>query len=171
MILIPINQIRRLALKRWVFLAAAGLQFGCGLVFLADLISEWRADFVHASIELVAVIALSLGAGLFLRESLKLMRRNTRIERELEAASGAFQTVLEHHFNDWGLSTAERDVALLTIKGVSIADIAQMRGTQQGTIKAQSTAIYRKSGVSSRAELVSVMIEELISGIKVEDAA
>ena len=161
---------RRLpGLKRYIFFIAAALQLGCGLVFLSDLISEWRAQRLHAEIELVAVFALALGAALFLREAVSLSRRNTRVERELNVASGGFQTVIAQHFDEWGLTPAERDVALLTIKGVSIAEIARMRDTREGTIKAQSTAIYRKVGVSSRAELVSVMVEELISGVKPAD--
>jgi DNA-binding NarL/FixJ family response regulator len=158
----------RLLLKRSVFLIAAALQIGCGIVFSADLISEWRAEQLHAEVELVAVFALALGAALILRETFKLMRRNSRIERELGVASGAFQSVIEQHFDDWALTAAERDVALLSIKGVSISDIARMRDTREGTIKAQSTAIYRKVGVSNRAELVSVMVEELISGLQVD---
>jgi DNA-binding CsgD family transcriptional regulator len=152
-------------LKRSVFVIAALLQLGCGLVFLSDLVTEWRMEGLHARIELFAVFALALGAALFLREALHLSRRNARVERELGVASGAFQTVIAQHFDDWGLTAAERDVALLSIKGVSIAEIARMRATREGTIKAQSTAIYRKVGVSSRAELVSVMVEELISGV------
>lgn len=156
----------RPVLKRSVFVVAALLQLGCGAVFLSDLVTEWRTEGLHAKIELFAVIALVLGAALFLREALHLSRRNARVERELHVASGAFQTVIEQHFDDWGLTPAERDVALLSIKGVSIAEIARMRDTREGTIKAQSTAIYRKVGVSSRAELVSVMVEELISGVQ-----
>ena len=152
-------------LKRWVFVIAALLQLGCGAVFLSDLIGEWRAQRLHAEIELVAVFALALGAALFLREALHLTRRNRRVERELQAASGAFQDVMAQNFADWGLTPAERDVALLSIKGVPIAEIARLRDTREGTIKAQSTAIYRKAGVSNRAELISVMVEELISGV------
>lgn len=40
-----------------------------------------------------------------------------------------------------------------------------MRHTREGTIRAQSASIYRKSGVSNRAELISVMIEDLIAGL------
>jgi DNA-binding NarL/FixJ family response regulator len=87
------------------------------------------------------------------------------VERELQAASGAFQQVMEQNFDDWGLTPAERDVALLSIKGVPIAEIARLRDTREGTIKAQSTAIYRKVGVSNRAELIAVMVEELIAGV------
>ena len=152
-------------LKRWVFVISAVLQLGCGAVFLSDLVAEWRSERLHAEIELVAVFALALGAALFLREALHLSRRNARVERELQAASGAFQQVMEQNFADWGLTPAERDVALLSIKGVPIAEIARLRETREGTIKAQSTAIYRKVGVSNRAELIAVMVEELIAGV------
>lgn len=157
-------------LKRWVFVTAALLQLACGVVFLSDLVSEWRAERLHAEIELVAVFALVLGAALFLREAVHLTHRNARVERELQAASGAFQQVMEQNFDDWGLTPAERDVALLSIKGVPIAEIARLRDTREGTIKAQSTAIYRKVGVASRAELIAVMVEELIGGVKVPSA-
>jgi DNA-binding CsgD family transcriptional regulator len=155
----------RPVLKRWVFVLAALLQLACGAVFLSDLVSEWRAERLHAEIELVAVFALVLGAALFLREAVHLTRRNARVERELRVASGAFQQVMAQNFEEWGLTPAERDVALLSIKGVPIAEIARLRDTREGTIKAQSTAIYRKVGVSSRAELIAVMVEELISGV------
>jgi DNA-binding NarL/FixJ family response regulator len=63
------------------------------------------------------------------------------------------------------LTAAERDVALLSIKGISNTDIAEMRNTRAGTIQAQHAAIYRKAGVSSRAELISVVFEDLIAGL------
>ena len=53
-------------------------------------------------------------------------------------------------------------MAWFTIKGLSIADIARLRQNSEGTVKAQSNAIYRKAGVSGRAQLVSLCIEDLI---------
>lgn len=153
------------ALRQKLFLVAASLQIGCGIVFAADVYSE-RSEFgVHILAELLAVIALVIGATISISQYRQIMRRNSKIERELNVASGAFQEVIEHYFQTWGLTAAERDVALLSIKGVSIADIATMRQSREGTVKAQNAAIYRKSGVSSRAELLSVMIEELLEGL------
>ena len=48
---------------------------------------------------------------------------------------------------------------------MSVADIATLRKTAAGTVKAQSAAIYRKAGVSNRAEMISVLIEDLIDGV------
>ena len=71
----------------------------------------------------------------------------------------------------WGLTPSERDVAWFTIKGLPIADIARLRQTSEGTVKAQSNAIYRKAGVSGRAQLVSLCIEDLIDAGPLADAA
>jgi DNA-binding CsgD family transcriptional regulator len=65
-------------------------------------------------------------------------------------------------FEDWGLTAAERDVALFALKGLSIAEIADLRQTSQGTVKAQTNAIYRKAGVSGRPQLLSLFVDELM---------
>ena len=54
------------------------------------------------------------------------------------------------------------DAALFAIKGLSIQDIAAVRETSEGTVKAQTNAIYRKAGVSGRSQLLSLFIEDLI---------
>jgi DNA-binding CsgD family transcriptional regulator len=65
-------------------------------------------------------------------------------------------------FRDWGLTSAERDVALFAIKGLSTQEIASLRGTAEGTVKAQTNAIYRKAGVNGRPQLLSLFIEDLM---------
>ena len=72
--------------------------------------------------------------------------------------------ILEERFADWGLTPAERDVALFAIKGMSTAEIASLRNTSEGTVKAQTNAIYRKAGVSGRPQLLSLFIEDLMDG-------
>ncbi|MDG1282862.1 MAG: helix-turn-helix transcriptional regulator [Pseudorhodobacter sp.] len=153
-------------LRRNLFLLAAALQIGCGIVFAGDIIVERAAFTTHTWVEILGVIGLFIGASLSISQYRLLLRRTVKVERELKVASGAFQEVMDHYFRNWGLTDAECDVALLSIKGASIAEIAQMRQTRPGTIKAQNAAIYRKSGVSSRAELLSVMVEELIAGLE-----
>ena len=69
---------------------------------------------------------------------------------------------LEDRFETWALTPAERDVALFAIKGMSTGEIAKLRATSEGTVKAQTNAIYRKAGVSGRPQLLSLFIEELL---------
>ena len=163
------NTLRRPMVNRSVYAVVAVLQLGCSVVFISDVVAEWKAMTIHTWVEALAVLALAVGAVLAMREIRRLSRRNQKVERELNVAAGAFQSVIEQHFTSWGLSKAERDVALLSIKGLTNAEIARMRDTREGTIKAQNAAIYRKAGVSSRAEMISTVIEDMISGMVVSD--
>ncbi len=144
------------------------IQVACAAFFLADIVSDLLGREValgpvgHLGFELVAVIALGFGVVLSGLQIRKVTQRSDRAEAQLKAASGAFAEVLDEHFDRWSLTPSERDVALLAIKGLSIAEIARVRETKEGTIKAQCNAVYRKAGVSGRPQLLSVFIEELL---------
>ena len=90
--------------------------------------------------------------------------RTHSAEEALRRARSAFRDVLEERFEDWSLTPAERDVALFAIKGFSTQDMALLRGVSEGTIKAQTAAIYRKAGVTGRPQLLSLFIDELVEG-------
>lgn len=54
-----------------------------------------------------------------------------------------------------GLTEAERAVALDALAGHSNQAIAERRGSKMRTVANQLAAVYRKLGVSSRAELAA----------------
>ena len=113
-------------------------------------------------LELSAAFGLIAGAvlgGFAMRRA--IVDRNKAQER-LRRASGAFLDLMEERFNEWGLTPAERDVALFAIKGMSTAEISVLRATSEGTVKAQTNAIYRKAGVSGRSQLLSLFIDDLM---------
>lgn len=147
-----------------------GLQTFCAAFFIADVtadffgLSDFPGGIDHHHLELVVVVVLSLGIAFTSLEIRKVLRRHKHMEDQLKAASGAFFQLLQEHFEDWSLTPSERDVSLLAIKGFSIAEIAEIRKTKEGTIKAQCNAIYRKAGVSGRPQLLSLFIEELLDG-------
>lgn len=113
-------------------------------------------------LELGAALGLVLGMVLGAIALYRTMRDRTRAEEKLRRASGAFMDLLEERFADWGLTASERDVALFSIKGMSTQEIASLRNTAEGTVKAQTNAIYRKAGVSGRPQLLSLFIEDLM---------
>jgi len=131
---------------------------------VADLLGADHENGATDSFEFVIVIALIISLIFSALELRRTMMRQRIMEQQIKVASGAFSTLLEEHFVDWALTPSERDVALLAIKGLSIAEIAGIRNTKDGTIKAQCNAIYRKAGVSSRTQLLSQFIEELMAG-------
>lgn len=117
------------------------------------------------TLEYMVITALLLGfvaSGFEVRQTLN---RQRRMEQQIKAASGAFITLLQQHFETWELTPSEADVAMLALKGFSIAEIAGYRNTAEGTVKAQCNAIYRKAGVSGRPQLLSLFIDELLHGI------
>ena len=146
-----------------------GVQLVCGLFLLWDMLGSLLglsappiAWVYYELAQIGAVIGLLFGMVVGATLLLRSTRRQRAAEQSLRLASGAFMEVLEERFVDWGLTPAERDVALFSIKGLSTADIAAIRKTSEGTVKAQTNAIYRKAGVSGRPQLLSLFIEDLM---------
>ena len=143
----------------------------CGVFFVSDILLSvlripvepipWR---YRELMELAAALGLILGVGLSALALRQSLRRARAAEQALRAAQGAFMDLVQENFADWGLTPAERDVALFTLKGLTLSEIADLRATSQGTVKAQTNAIYRKAGVGSRAQLVSLFVDDLMAG-------
>lgn len=69
---------------------------------------------------------------------------------------------IDAQFERWRLSVAEREVALLLLKGLAHKEIAEVRGTSEKTVRQQALALYRKAGLSGRAELSAFFLEDLL---------
>ena len=120
----------------------------------------WR---FYELIEIGAAVGLVLGVVLGAIGLRLSLRRASSAEAQLLRASGAFLDLVEERFGDWGLTPAERDVALFALKGFTTGEIASFRETSEGTVKAQTAAIYRKAGVGGRSHLISLFVEDLMS--------
>jgi DNA-binding CsgD family transcriptional regulator len=144
------------------------LQALCALFFIGDVIRDLNGgehlDDPHLALETLAAVAL-IGGVLFLMVELRrLLARMGDMDVGLRAARGEMTQVMDGFFEDWNLTAAERDVALMILKGLDNEAIAQVRGTASGTVRAQATGIYSKSGTLGRAQFVSLFMEELMSG-------
>lgn len=155
--------------KPWVFAAILVIQVVCAIFFVAEIMLAvlgiplapipWT---YHELIEIGAGVGLVMGVvlgALLLRATIT---RTKRAEAALRVASGAFRDLVEERFDEWSLTPAEKDVALFALKGLSLSEIAEMRETSAGTVKAQTNAIYRKAGVSGRPQLLSLFVEDLL---------
>ena len=116
-----------------------------------------------------AGIAAALFVGVLLGaiQTRRLFREASERERVITVAQGAVAQVITQRFDEWALTSAESDVALFALKGCTIAEIARMRGSAEGTIRAQLSQVYAKAGVSSQALLMATLIDELIETPKV----
>jgi DNA-binding CsgD family transcriptional regulator len=151
-----------------VILAILAVQVVSAALFLANIVFSILgvapfAWVVNELTEIGAALGLMLGTVLGSIALRRSLRRTQEAEAKLRAASGAFMDLLDERFVTWSLTPAERDVGLFAIKGLSTAEIAQLRQTSEGTVKAQTAAIYRKAGVNGRPQLLSLFIEDLMA--------
>ncbi len=142
------------------------IQSLAAIFFVGDVIADLSLVGLdlHLVFEGAVSLALVLGVvfgGFEMRRTLERVRRS---EAAVAAASGALGEVIETQFDQWRLTPAEAEVALLALKGFDIAEIAAFRNAAAGTVRAQLARVYAKAGVSNRAQLVSVFIEELLGG-------
>jgi DNA-binding CsgD family transcriptional regulator len=76
--------------------------------------------------------------------------------------------LIDRQFGRWGLTPAEREVALLLLKGLSHKEVAAARGVGEATVRQQATALYRKAGVSGRHDLAAFFLEDLLAPRQVD---
>lgn len=155
--------------RRWIVFVVLIIQALSAVFFVSDILSayfgfrstpiSWES---RELIEISAAFGLIIGL-IFSATALRAAYRARNLaEARLRRASGAFMDLLEERFAEWELTNAERDVALFAIKGMSTAEIGKLRSTSEGTVKAQTNAIYRKAGVTGRPQLLSLFIDDLM---------
>jgi DNA-binding CsgD family transcriptional regulator len=144
-----------------------------------DVAADARAgsSLGHLVLELV-IVAIALAGSVALWVQLLLARRRARtLERDLVRAEvdlarfredsrehlRGLAEAIDRQFERWGLSAAEREVALLLLKGLALKDIAGARATSERTVRQQALAVYRKGGLAGRAELSAFFLEDLLA--------
>jgi len=139
-----------------------------------DAPSDWRS--VHVLLEF-AMLVFAVGASVFLwsgwaRASRSLEATERALaerQEERDAWRGRAQTALDglgsaikERFDAWGLTPAEREIALLLLKGRSHKDIAYHTVRGERTVRQHAVSIYHKSGLGGRAELAAFFLEDIM---------
>lgn len=147
-----------------IIVAALIAQIMAAAFFVGDSLHELSAarDSLHPLTELPIALSLCLGTYFTVRELRRLLRRSDDQARALALASSAFLKVIDARFSACNLTTAERDVAWMSLKGLEVSDIARLRGAANGTVRAQLARIYGKSGVTGRAQFASLFVDHLM---------
>ena len=127
--------------RRPVTLAALiVLQALCAIFFIGDVVFDFLENGDLGNIHLVgessAAIALTAGVIDLMLELRRLLLRVESMQIGLRAARGEMVAIVERFFETWALSAAERDVALLLLKGSDNETIASLRGIANSTVRA-----------------------------------
>jgi DNA-binding CsgD family transcriptional regulator len=80
----------------------------------------------------------------------------------IEGLSAAIDAQLE----TWNLTNAEKQVALLLLKGLGLKEIAFIRETSERTVCQQAQSVYQKAGLAGRIELAAFFLEDLLSPLE-----
>ncbi len=151
---------------------------GIAILVVVDVVSDLRegALWGHVVLEVVIGLGALLGILVVLRGTIVLRHRleserrefsEFRREAETWRAEGlrhvqGLAQAIDLQLERWGLSDAEKEVAFLLLKGLSLKEIAEIRKTTEKTARVQSAAIYAKAGLGGRAELSAFFLEDLL---------
>ena len=143
------------------------------IFFLFDVVFDLRDHFtdgtpyskeevIHLVFEGGAVVALFFGMVSLFNYTSFLKNQNIKAQMQLSALKVDFDEYVRNQFAKWELTVAEKDVALLLLRGLNTSDIADLRSVSVGTIKVQAHNVFGKSGVSSRVEFMALFMDEFI---------
>jgi DNA-binding CsgD family transcriptional regulator len=164
----------------WAIIAVV---VGIGLLLGLELIEEPDTSPVELLLELVDILPIvltSVGVVLLIRVTRRQSDEHLKIIRDLELARAQGQRwrneargllsglgeAIEAQFSRWNLTEAEREVALLLLKGLSHREIATVRAVSERTVREQARSIYAKAGLTGRAALSAFFLEDLLAPIE-----
>ncbi len=137
-----------------------------GIIFFYILSNKTKSQLDHKSQELFAVQHQLEET----QEALKISKEQ-RVQVEIEIKNWKEETKkyteglsdsIDKQFEKWSFTNAEKEIALLILKGLSLKEIASIRNVAEKTARAQATNVYNKSGLHGRSELSAFFLEDLL---------
>lgn len=165
---------------RWgIVWAALAILGGIGLLIALEIAEEpdlTPTEILFELIEPTLIVTTAAGVVYLLLRTRRQHEEQLSLIRDLEVAraEGArwradmrellkgLGDAIDGQFERWGLTSAEREVALLMLKGLSHREIAAVRESSERTVRQQARAIYAKANLSGRAALSAFFLEDLL---------
>lgn len=101
--------------------------------------------------------------------NLALKAEQENFKKKISHLSSEFLLNIDEQFKKWGFSRAEKEIALLIIKGLAMKEIADIRGSTENTVRQQASQIYKKSSLNGRMELSAFFLDDLLALSKLPD--
>lgn len=142
-------------------------------VFKNDVVADFLTRQTHwkmAIMSLISALCLFVLAQRFILRRDKKEFISTLREAEMESdelnlklrkAAAESANYIDAQFDSWGLSSAEKEIGWLLLKGLSFKEIAKLRGTNQRTVRQQAGSIYSKSNLGNRSNLAAFFLEDI----------
>lgn len=131
---------------------------------LISLLSIFGATMLWFRIQSLKAEVVDQQQNLAEAEALRTQALSEALKWRTEASNAirGLSDAIDGQLIKWKLSTAEKEVALLLLKGLSLKEIADVREVSEKTARAQSFSLYAKSGLRGRAELSAFFLEDLM---------
>jgi DNA-binding CsgD family transcriptional regulator len=163
--------------------AIAAIVAGIALMLGLELYEEpdlTPLELLFELVDIAPIVMTSVGVALLFRVAQQQREEQGKVIRDLELARMQGQrwraeartyldglgNAIEAQFARWSLTDAEREVALLLLKGLSHKEIATVRAVSERTVREQARAVYSKSGLTGRAGLSAFFLEDLLAPIE-----
>ena len=160
----------------WAALAVIG---GIGLLIGLEIWEEPHMSATQILLELVEptlIVVTAAGVVHLINRVNRQQRNQQTLLRDLEVARAegsqwrtdmrellkGLGDAIDRQFERWHLTAAEREVAMLLLKGLSHKEIAVVRGASVLTVRQQARAVYAKANLSGRAALAAFFLEDLL---------
>ena len=175
------TEVREAASPRMLALLFTVMAVLVGIDLITDLGDS--ATLAHVLLELAVFAIGFVGAGSIalrlrrstrdaqdLREQAAQLTEALRVTRQ-EAAQwrrdaadliAGLSAAIDAQLARWQLSPAEKEIALLLLKGLSHKEIAEIRSVSETTVRQQARSLYRKAGLSGRNDLAAFFLEDLL---------
>lgn len=134
-----------------VEMAMMAIEAGCLWYFWR----AWRASTHDAE---MMRRALAVSEWTLLERQAERDRWRASAEQSLEGLGRA----IDDQFTRWGLTAAEREVALLLLRGLGHKQIAAQTNRSERTVRQHAVVVYGKAGVAGRAELAAYFLQDLV---------
>lgn len=160
--------------RKYLALVLAVVVLFVGVDLFTD--SKEGVQINHLLVELSLAVAGCTGLFILLRDSFHKSRELTfskeiLIEKEKETERWKLESkkfikglsvVIDAQLDRWSLTPSEKEITLLLLKGLSLREIAEVRQTNEKTVRAQCVSVYSKSGMSGRSALSAFFLEDLL---------
>ena len=169
--------------RRTALWAAVSIVAGIALLIGIELVDEPNATPLEIFLELLKITPVVMTSGVGVAVLFRITRRqrdeHLPVLRDLEVArlqgqrwrsesrallEGLGQAI-DAQFARWNLTDAEREVALLLLKGLSTKEVAAVRAGSERTVREHARSIYAKAGLTGRAALSAFFLEDLLAPI------
>ncbi len=166
--------------RNWAIVAVAtGIALFLGIEVLEEP-GKPTFELMLDLLKITPVVITSVGVAVLFRVTRRQRDDHLQVIRDLEVARlqgqrwrsesrtllNGLGAAIDVQFTRWNLTDAEREVALLLLKGLSTKEVAAVRGGSERTVREHARSIYSKAGLTGRAALSAFFLEDLLAPIE-----